>query len=95
MSYRVLISDQVFAVAATLAPEPRRRLKRAILGLANERGDLRALTDKLSGWHRLKVGQYRVLFRYRSGRVIECAFAGERQLVYELFESQVSRLAGD
>jgi mRNA-degrading endonuclease RelE of RelBE toxin-antitoxin system len=95
VSYRVLLAGQVFAFAATLAPEPRRRLKRAILGLAKERGDLRTLTDKLSGWHRLRVGQYRVLFRYRSGRVIECAFAGERQLVYELFEAHVSRLAGD
>jgi mRNA-degrading endonuclease RelE of RelBE toxin-antitoxin system len=94
VSYRVLITAQVFAFAATLAPEPRRRLKRAILGLASERGDLRALTDQLSGWHRLKVGQYRVLFRYRSGRVTECAFAGERQLVYELFEAQMGRRAG-
>lgn len=95
MSYRVIIADEVFAFAATLAPEPRRTLKRAILGLANGRGDLRALTDKLSGWHRLRVGQYRVIFRYRPDRVIECAFAEERRLVYELFEAEVSRLAGN
>lgn len=95
MTYRVRAKEQVLLFATTLAPEPRRALKRAIEGLASGRGDLRALTDKLSGWHRLRVGQNRVIFRYLPGRVIEGAYAEERRLVYELFEAEVSRLVGD
>ena len=94
MSYRVLVEARVWAYASRLAPEPRRELKRAILGLAQGRGDLKALTDDLAGWYRLRVGQHRVVFRYRSGRTIECVFVEERRLVYELFAAEIARILG-
>ena len=55
---------------------------------------MKALTDDLAGWYRLRVGQHRVIFRYRSGQVIECVFVEERRLVYELFAAEIARILG-
>ena len=58
-------------------------------GLAKERGDIRALEGPLQDYHRLRVGGYRVVFKYRISpkrRGIQCIFAERRSAVYELFE---------
>ena len=75
--------------------EHRRAFKRAVLGLSEEKGDIKALGDKLSGYYRLKVARYRVIFRYTPDQTIEGVFAEERNLIYEIFESQMSRILGD
>ena len=95
MSYKVQVREQVRAFQATLGPEPRRTLKRAILGLATERGDIKALGENLAGYYRLKVGSYRVVFRYRPGREIDCVYVNERKLVYEIFEAEMGRILGE
>jgi mRNA interferase RelE/StbE len=94
VNYRVTVKKQVMDFAASLAPEPRRALKKGILGLAQEQGDIKALTDELAGWSRLRVGRHRVVFRFLPGRSIECVFAEERRLVYELFAEQIVRILG-
>lgn len=43
MTYRVEVSVQVNAFQADLGPTHRRMLKKAILALAQERGDIKAL----------------------------------------------------
>ncbi len=94
MSYRVTVKKQVMDFAGCLAPEPRRALRKGILGLEKERGDIKALTDDLTGWYRLRIGRHRVVFRYRRGMEIECVFAEERRLVYELFAAQIVQILG-
>lgn len=94
MSCRLEIGPQVAAFSKTLHPALRRALKREIAGLPSGKGDVRALTDKLSGWYRLRVGRHRVIFRYQPNGVIQCAFAEERSLVYELWEAEIGRMAG-
>ncbi len=92
MSFKVKVRGQVWTFASTLGLEHRRAFKRAVLGLATEKGDLKALGDPLSGYHRLKVARYRVIFRYIPGRIIECVYAEERKLIYEIFESELRRI---
>jgi mRNA interferase RelE/StbE len=92
VNYRVTVKKQVMDFAASLAPEPRRALRKGILGLAQEQDDIKALTDELAGWSRLRIGRHRVIFRYRPGRAIECVFAEERRLVYELFAAQIVQI---
>jgi mRNA interferase RelE/StbE len=94
VNYHVTVKKQVMDFAAGLAPEPRRALKKGILGLAKEQGDIKALTDELAGWTRLRVGRHRIIFRYRPGKEIECVFAEERRLVYELFGAEIVRILG-
>ena len=86
MKCRVQVREQVKAFIETLGPESRRKIRLALRGLEVERGDRLPLKEKLSGYHRLRIGGYRVVYRYLPGKVIECVFAEERILIYHLFE---------
>ena len=92
MSYRVKVREQVWKFHARLGLEDRRAVKRALVQLAGERGDIRALRDRLEGYYRLRVGSYRVVFRYLPGRIIECVYLNDRALVYDVFESELHRI---
>jgi mRNA-degrading endonuclease RelE of RelBE toxin-antitoxin system len=93
MKYKVQVLEQVKMFIDTLAPESRKKMRLGLRGLETERGDCVALKEKLGGYHRLRIGGYRVLYRYRPGKVIECVFAESRSLVYHLFEREaLSRL---
>lgn len=94
MSYQVQIGPQVRTFQSTLGLQQRRAVKQAIRDLAHERGDMQALRDNLAGWHRLKIGRHRLIFRYTEGRVIPCVYLNERKLVYEIFASELSRILG-
>ena len=89
METSIELSEQVVRFVARQAPEPRRLLRTALRGLSRERGDIRALEGPLQEYHRLRVGGYRIIFKYRISpkrRVIQCIFAERRSAVYELFE---------
>ncbi len=73
----------------SLGLEHRRAIKRAIQQLSSEQGDIKALGDDLEGFYRLRVGPFRIIFRYREGKVIECVYMNRRALVYEVFEREV------
>ena len=88
MKTRIRVEAQVEAFVKSLAPDPRRRLRLAIRGLADGHGDTKSLEGSLSEYCRLSVTGYRVIYRERSergGRVINCIFAERRALVYEVF----------
>jgi mRNA-degrading endonuclease RelE of RelBE toxin-antitoxin system len=91
MKYKVELREQVKSFVDTLAPESRKKIRSGLRGLESEKGDCIALKEKLVGYHRLRIGGYRILFRYRPGKVIECVFAESRSLVYHLFEREVLR----
>ena len=84
-------SQQVLDFLRALAPEPRRVLVRAMKQLPAGRGDLKALQGELSGFWRLRVKGYRVIFRYHQ-RSVRCEFAESRSIVYELLAAELSRL---
>ena len=88
-------SVQVIEFARRLAPEPRRAVKLALVGLRAEKGDIRSLEGTLSGYYRLRVGRHRIIFNYPADGAVEALFIEERQLIYELFESEfIRRLKG-
>lgn len=85
----VELSPQVVDFVWRQAPEPRRRLRKGLRDLAQEKGDIRALEGRLEGWLRLRVGAFRIVLRYETNdgrRILRCAFAERRNMVYELFE---------
>jgi hypothetical protein len=51
MSYKVSVRPEVARFASAWGRNHRRALKRAILSLAQEKGDISALSDELSGFH--------------------------------------------
>jgi hypothetical protein len=79
----------VRAFVRSQAPEPRRRLRLALRKLSSEHGDIKSLEGPLSGYLRLGVGPYRILFAYgaEAGRpaCLRCLFAERRDIVYEIF----------
>ena len=65
----------------------------AIRALAKGEGDIKSLEGALSGFSRLRVTNYRVIFteNFRGEeRVIECLFAERRSVIYEIFNQMVS-----
>lgn len=86
---KVEVSDQVLDFVRGRAPEPRQRLRQALRRLETGRGDIRALEGPLKGFHRLRVGAFRILFVYAPGAdgspAARCLFAETRDVVYEMF----------
>jgi mRNA-degrading endonuclease RelE of RelBE toxin-antitoxin system len=92
---RVRLSAQVVEFVRAQAPEPRSRLRCALRDLASEAGDIRPLEGPLQEYCRLRVGSYRILFRYATSKTIECVFVERRNVVYEVFaETLIERLSG-
>ena len=90
---KVEISERVVAFVRRQAPEPRRSLRRALRRLASERGDIRALEGPLTGYSRLRVGPYRIVFAYatepRQSTCIRCIYAERRDVVYTVFRKML------
>ena len=81
---RVVLAAQVVAFVSRLPPEPKCRLRCALRDLAREQGDIKALEAPLEGYCRLRIGGYRVVFSYGKRGTLECIFAEQRSVVYEL-----------
>ena len=62
---KVNVAHQVGEYIKRLAPDSRKRLRRAIRLLEEEKGDIKALEDDLHGYYRIKVRSYRVIYAYR------------------------------
>ena len=89
---RIRIQEEVLDFLRSLPPQPRHALKLAIKKLSEEQGNIKSLTDDLEGFHRLRVGSYRVIFEYSlidGERVITCVYAGARKWIYEVFQNKV------
>ena len=89
MKTKVRVGRQVEGFLKALAPEPRRKLRLAMKNLADDKGDLKLLEGKLSGFWRLRVGNIRVVFEVKAiggTRVIFCFYADYRSIVYMVLE---------
>src|SRR5438094_6203274 len=96
MRTKIRVEAQVEAFVKSLAPDPRRRLRLAIRGLAGGRGDIKSLEGNLADYCRLSVAGYRVIYKERSERgvrIIDCVFAERRALVYEIFATLLTEQA--
>ncbi len=91
----VFLSDQVQSFVRAQAPVTRHRLRMALRALERHRGDIKALEGTLAGYHRLRVGAVRIIFRYGSseagGGAVYGVFAEHRSLVYLLLEDLLER----
>jgi len=89
---RIEISTQVADFLRTLAPEPRKRIRKALRDLAADQGDILELEHPLDGFYRLRIGRCRVIFHYtgsETDHVIRCDYAERRELIYEVFNDLI------
>jgi mRNA interferase RelE/StbE len=87
---RVEVKDQVRDFLRHLAPDPRRKLLAALRLLEQEQGDIKPLESPLDGFYRLRVGRFRVVFRYRPGPRVQCVYVNERPIVYEVLSQRLA-----
>jgi mRNA-degrading endonuclease RelE of RelBE toxin-antitoxin system len=89
MKTRVIVTARVRDFLRSLAPEPRRKLWRAIKALADDKGDVKLLEGKLSGLWRLRVGKVRVIYEIKvAGGTckIICFYANYLSVVYVILQ---------
>jgi mRNA interferase RelE/StbE len=80
-------SDQVVSALKQLHPGVRRDIRRALDDVSTGRKrDVGMLTDKLTGFWRLRVGKYRVVFRCDKAGELVAEFLGPRKTVYRSFK---------
>jgi mRNA-degrading endonuclease RelE of RelBE toxin-antitoxin system len=92
MRAEVQWSRQVQDFVGTLATDPKKKLRAGIRGSAEDRGDITPLVDELIGYQRLRVGDFRVVYREAFDKgvpVRKCLFAERRNVVYEIFRKMV------
>ena len=82
---KISASEQVTGWLRGLPPEPKRRVRAALRGLKDSRGDIKGLRGELDGFYRLRVGGYRIVYRVMEGQVIRLDYADTRDAVYEAF----------
>jgi mRNA-degrading endonuclease RelE of RelBE toxin-antitoxin system len=89
MKTRVVVGTNVKAFMASLAPEPRRKLRRGLKELAEGRGDVKQLDGSLAPFWRLRVDNTRIVFDQKNQageRILFCFFAEHRATVYSVLE---------
>ncbi len=93
MKTRVRVGSQVENFIRALAPEPRRTVRQALKGLADNKGDIKQLEGKLAGMWRLRVGRVRVVYEIKAvkgERMIFCFYANYRPVIYLILEQLLS-----
>jgi mRNA-degrading endonuclease RelE of RelBE toxin-antitoxin system len=98
-STTVRITPQVRAFVRSLAPETRHKLRLGLRELERGRGDLKALEGSLQGYHRLRIGAFRIIVRFGTlsgGRPAAfCIFAEHRSLVYVMLQELLENGLGN
>lgn len=88
---RISASEQVQSWLAALSPQTKHGVRLALQTLVEEgRGDGKALSPPLDGFHRLRIGGYRVIYTYQPGQIIRLEYADLRDVIYERFLERVS-----
>lgn len=82
---KISASEQVQRWLVALPPDTKKRVRDALRGLVQGRGDLKALHGELSGFNRLRIGGLRVVYSQQPGRVLRLEYADTRDVVYENF----------
>lgn len=83
---RISASEQVATWLTALPPQTKHRVRLALRGLAEGKGDIKGLQGPLEGFNRLRVGGIRIIYRQVSTREIRLDYAQTRDMVYEVFE---------
>jgi mRNA interferase RelE/StbE len=81
-SRRLRVPDEVRDAIGHLPPDTKRKVRAALVAVLNEPNIGEPLRDRLSGYRRIRIGRWRVVYRER-GRVVDVFAIGPRATVYE------------
>lgn len=87
---RLLISDEISDRVRQLHPDLKRKIRSTLDGLLREALQGKPLQGPLLGFHSIRVGRFRVVYRFvRDG--IDIVTIGPRRTVYEEAERLATR----
>jgi len=87
---RISASEPVQVWLRGLPPDGKGRVRRALKALSQGRGrtlDTKPLRRELEGFHRLRVGDYRVIYHFEAGNLLRLDYADIRDVVYDAFRT--------
>ena len=87
---RISASEPVRIWLRALPPEGRTRVRRALKALAQggtRSLDIKPLRGEIEGFHRLRVGDSRVIYHFESGDLPRLEHADIRDVVYDAFRT--------
>jgi len=87
---RISASEQVQLWLRGLPPSRKVMVRRALRSLAAGRGrtlDTKPLRRELEGFHRLRVGDYRIVYHLEPGQLLRLDYADIRDVVYDVFRT--------
>lgn len=79
---KIRASREFLASLRTLHPEIRRKLRTALDHLLDGKTSGKALQDRLAGFHSLRVGKFRAIYRVEPTGVVAMVMFGPRSTVY-------------
>jgi len=85
---KILASEEVQLWLRGLPPQTRQRVRRnlKLLAAGHDRSlDLKPLRRELEGFHRLRVGDYRIVYHFEPRQIIRLDYADIREVVYDVF----------
>jgi mRNA-degrading endonuclease RelE of RelBE toxin-antitoxin system len=82
---KISASEQVQRWLIALPPETKKRVRGALRGLQNGRGDIKALHSELEGFCRLRIDGLRIVYSQHRGQIIRLEYADSRDMIYETF----------
>jgi len=82
---KISASEQVQRWLIALPPDAKKRVRRALRGLENGQGDIKALRGELEGFCRLRIEGLRIVYSQHRGNIIRLEYADSRDVVYETF----------
>ena len=81
--YRFRVPEELTQLIRGLHPELKQKLRGALALLARDARAGKALQAELEGLHSLRAGRFRIVYRMRTGRIIEVIMVGPRDRIYE------------
>ena len=83
-------SEQVIEALRTIHPDARKDIRRALDALAlGDTANTKPLEDDLAGFSRLRVGQFRAIYRLSENKEVIVEFLEKRKDVYVSFKKRV------
>ena len=85
---RISASEQVQLWLQSLPPDTKRLVRRDLKALAGGRRatiDTLPLRRELEGFHRLRVGDHRIIYHLEPGQIIQLDYADVRDVVYDTY----------
>jgi len=79
---RLRVPEEIRDAIGLLPPDTKRKVRAALAAILDEPDVGEPLRDRLSGYRRMRIGRWRVVYRERA-RVVEILAIGPRAMVYE------------